>query len=119
VRETEVATVAGMGIDGRDRVSRARDPIVEEAERRSDAVWTRVRVCKRRGSEGGDAGVPKRARSWLEKVVMGLRSDSLERWEGFAGAVVVDARGGLRIATPPHCGMSQLVARFSLMIRGD
>jgi hypothetical protein len=108
-----------MGIDGRDRVSRARDPIVEEAESRSDAVWTRVRVCKRRGSEEGDAGVPKRASSWWQKVVRGARRDSLERWEGFAGVVVVEARGGLRIATPPHCGMSQLVAPFSLIIRGD
>jgi hypothetical protein len=44
VVETDAATVAGIGIDGRDSVRRAREPMVDEAERRSVAARTRISV---------------------------------------------------------------------------
>ena len=98
--ETEAATVAGMGIEGRDSVSRAREPMVEEAERRRVAARTRIRVCSRKGREVGVAGVPSRARSWWEKVMKAGRKESLDRCGGF-DAFSPD-NGGLRRDTPPH-----------------
>lgn len=65
---TEEATVAGMGIEGRDSVRRARDPIVEEAERRRVAARMRMRVWRRKGRDVGVDGVPRRLRSWWENV---------------------------------------------------
>lgn len=61
--ETEEATVAGMGIEGRDSVRRAREPIVEEAERRRVAARMRMRVWRRKGRDVGVDGVPRRLRS--------------------------------------------------------
>lgn len=117
VAETDSATVMGMGIEGRDLVRRAREPMVEEAERRREAERMRERVWRRRGREDGVVGTPIRLRSWWEKVDSTGRSVSLERWTGFSG--LVGDRGWLRIMTPPHWGTSQLVAWFSATTRGD
>ena len=44
---------------------------------------------------------------------------SLVRWGGVVGVRVGSGGGvGLRMVIPPHCGMSQLVARLSFTIRG-
>jgi hypothetical protein len=43
-RETDAATVFGMGMEGRESVRRAREPIVLDAERRRESDWIRVRV---------------------------------------------------------------------------
>jgi hypothetical protein len=44
VVETEEATLAGIGMEGRDSVRRAREPIVDEAERRRVAARMRMDV---------------------------------------------------------------------------
>lgn len=64
VVETDDATFAGMGMEGRDSVKRAREPMVDEADRRSVAARTRMSVCRRRGREEGVLGVPRRVSSW-------------------------------------------------------
>ena len=99
--ETEAATVAGMGMEGRDSVSRAREPMVEEAERRRVAARTRISVWRRKGREVGVVGVPSRVSSWWEKVMKAGRNDSLDRCGGFDG-FSPDDNGGLRRNTPPH-----------------
>lgn len=106
--------MAGMGMEGRDSVRRAREPIVEEAERSREAARTRIRVCRRKGKDVGVVGVPRRVRSWWEKVIKAGRRDSFARCVGLDGDW-----GGLRRKTPPHWGMIQLVALFSLTSRGD
>lgn len=100
VFETDAATVAGMGIEGRDSVRRAREPIVEEAERRRVAAWMRMSVCRRRGREVGVVGVPRSVRSWWEKVRKAGRRESLDRCGGLDR--FSSSRGGLRRKTPPH-----------------
>ena len=106
-------------MEGRATVRRAREPMVEEAERRSEAARSRVRVCSWKGKEGGDWGAPSRERSWWEKVRRAGWMVSLVRWGGVVGVRVGSGGGvGLRMVIPPHCGMSQLVARLSFTIRG-
>lgn len=117
VLETDAATVAGMGIEGRDSVRRAREPIVEEAERRRVAARMRMSVWRRKGREVGVVGVPRRVRSWWEKVMKAGRRESLDRCGGFDGFSV--GSGWLRRKTPPHWGMIQLVAVFSFTTMGD
>ena len=103
-------------MEGRDCVRRAREPIVEEAERRREAERMRERVWRRRGREEGDVGTPIKVRSWWEKVDRTGRSDSLGRWTGFSG--LVGDKGWLRIMTPPHWGITQLVAWLSATTSG-
>lgn len=98
--ETEAATVAGMGMEGRDSVRRAREPMVEEAERRSVAARTRISVCRRKGREVGVVGVPSRVSSWWEKAMKAGRKESLDKCGGFDG--FSPDNGGLRRNTPPH-----------------
>jgi hypothetical protein len=120
-----------MGIEGRDSVRRAREPRVEEADRRRVAARMRMRVCRRRGREAGVEGVPRRLRSWWEKVRKAGRREVRGRCGGFERgfAVVLSVsvsvsgsglvgRGGLRMKTPPHCGIIQLVALLSFTRSG-
>jgi hypothetical protein len=58
--ETEVATVAGIGMEGKDSVRRASEPIVDEAESNKLAARTRIDVWRRSGREAGVLGVPRR-----------------------------------------------------------
>lgn len=114
---TEEATFNGIGIEERDWVRRAREPIVDDADRSKVAARVRIEVCKRSGREDGVAGVPRRVRSWCENVRRAGLRDSLERCGGLIASP--ELTGGLTIATPPHCGTIQLVARLSLTTSGD
>lgn len=60
---TEEATFKGMGIEERDWVRRAREPIVDDADNNKVAARVRIEVWRRRGREDGVAGVPRRVRS--------------------------------------------------------
>lgn len=114
---TDEATFKGMGIDERDWVRRAREPIVDDADSNKVAARVRIEVWRRSGREDGVAGVPRRVSSWCEKVKRAGLRFSLARCGGLITSPAV--MEGLTIATPPHCGTIQLVARLSLTTSGD
>lgn len=102
----------GIAIDLSVFVSRASAPSVDEVEKIRDAVWRRVSVANRTGSDFGEEGSPRRERSWAVKIVM-IGS----RWSAFKTSGVV-LSAGLKIWIPPHCGISQLFAPVSRMTSG-
>ena len=76
-----MATFSGMAIEGKATVSRAKEPIVDEADSSNDAARTRVSVCSCSGNEGGDCGAPSNESSWCEKVNRAGRITSLVRMD--------------------------------------
>ena len=106
VSSTEVATLRGMAMDSRFRVRRTRAPRVEEAERTRAVARSRLRREIRRARLGGEGGTPRREVSWEAKVsIAASRSEAVRTWE----SLLV----GLRICTPPHCGIVQLLPPVS------
>jgi hypothetical protein len=85
-----------MGIEGRDSVRRAREPIVDDAERRRVAARMRMDVWRRRGREAGVLGVPRRVRSWWENVIKAGPRESWERWAGLNWSCSALERVGFR-----------------------